>query len=233
LERARVIEALAEDGVIIDPSGQAPAHLLMLAAAQGILCRGPETDRGEPTYVLLDDWVPKADDADEDADLRRLATRYVAGHGPTAAADLAAWSGLPIGTARRAFAAADADLVHIETAIGPLAVLPGQDRPPLNRPSVRLLGLFDGYLLGYRDRSLSVPPDHERQVQTGGFIMPTVLSDGRAVATWRTTQRRAATLVDVRSFGEVADRTGRGVRSEVADLARFLGRPVELRDGLL
>ena len=227
LERARIIEALAEEGVTIDPSGQAPAHLLMLAASEGIVCRGPETDRDEPTYVLLDDWVPRTDDEHGDdpgdqADLRRLATRYVAGHGPTAPADLAGWSGLPIGTARRAFAAAD--LVEIDSAIGPLAVLPGRDRPPPNRSSVRLLGHFDGYLLGYRDRSLTVDPAHDKQVQAGGgFIMPTVLVDGRAVATWRTTRRE----VELAPFGELTDRAARCVRAETADLARFLGKPLE------
>lgn len=218
MERAQIVDALAEDGVLIDARSQAPAHLLMLAASKGLVCRGPETD-----YVLLADWVPDTDDNAED-DPRRLATRYVAAHGPTGAADLAGWSGLPIGAARRAFAAAD--LVEIDTELGSLFVLPGQDRPPSARSSVRLLGLFDGYLLGYRDRSLSVPPEHDKQVQSGGgFIMPTVLVDGRAVATWRTTQRREATFVGLEPFGDAAVRD---VSPEIADLARFLGKPVEL-----
>ncbi|HEV3361954.1 MAG TPA: winged helix DNA-binding domain-containing protein [Pseudonocardiaceae bacterium] len=222
LERAAIIEALAEEGVAIDPSGQAPAHLLMLAASRGILCRGPETHRDEPTYVLLDDWVPRTDDDDEQADLRRLATRYVAAHGPTAPADLATWSGLPVGTAKRAFAAAD--LVEIDSAIGPLAVLPGHDQPPPNRPSVRLLGHFDGYLLGYRDRSLTVDPAHQKQVQAGGgFIMPTVLVDGHVVATWRTTRGG----VELAPFDRLTDRAARGVRGEIADLGRFLGKQIE------
>jgi hypothetical protein len=220
LERAAIIEALATEGVAIDPSGQAPAHLLMLAASRGIVCRGPETDRDDPTYVLLDDWVPRTDD--DEVDLRQLATRYVAAHGPTAPADLAAWSGLPLGTAKRAFAAAD--LVELDSTIGPLAVLPGHDQPPPNRSSVRLLGHFDGYLLGYRDRSLTVDPAHGKQVQTGGgFIMPTVLVDGRVVATWRTTRDG----VELAPFDTLTDRAARGVRGEIADLARFLDKPVD------
>ncbi|HJP76260.1 MAG TPA: winged helix DNA-binding domain-containing protein [Pseudonocardiaceae bacterium] len=216
LERAQIVEALGEG---IDPASQAPAHLLMLAASKGLICRGP----GDADYVLLDDWVPDTDDNPDD-DLPRLATRYVAAHGPTGPADLAGWSGLPIGTARRAFAAAE--LVEIDTALGPLFVLPGQDRPSAGRLPVRLLGHFDGYLLGYRDRSLSVPPEHDKQVQSGGgFIMPTVLVDGRAVATWRTTQRRGATLVGLEPFG---DAVMPEVSGEIADLARFLGKPVEL-----
>jgi hypothetical protein len=211
MERARVIEALAEDGVIIEATSQAPAHLLMLAASTGLVCRGPETDRDEPTYVLLDGWVPPTDD-DPGDDLRKLATRYVAGYGPTGPADLAAWSGLPIGTARRAFA--DAGIAE--------SAAPGSVH------SVRLLGHFDNYLLGYRNRELTVDPAHDKQVQTGGgFIMPTVLVDGRAVATWRTTPRGDIYL---EPFGTLTERVLRGVRDEVADIGRFLGKPVELVD---
>jgi hypothetical protein len=213
MERARIIEALAEDGVVIDPKSQAPAHLLMLAASTGLVCRGPETDRDDPTYVLLDEWVPHTDD-DPSEDLRRLATRYVTGYGPTGPADLATWSGLPIGTARRAFA--DAGIDESDPATGPAT------------NSVRLLGHFDNYLLGYRSRELIVDPVHDKQVQTGGgFIMPTVLVDGRAVAIWRTTQRGDIYL---EPFDTLTDRVVRGVRGEVADIGRFLGKPVELVD---
>ena len=185
----------------------------MFAASTGLICRGPETDRDEPTYVLLDDWVPSTDDDPAD-DLRRLATRYVAGHGPTGPADLAAWSGLPIGLARRAFA--EAGIEESDTASGATV------------NSVRLLGHFDNYLLAYRDRTLTVDPAHDKQVQTGGgFIMPTVLVDGRAVATWRTTPRGDVYL---QPFGELTERALRGVRAEAADIGRFLGKPVELVD---
>jgi hypothetical protein len=217
--RAEVVAGLADAGVAIDGSGQAPAHLLLLAASRGVLCRGPETERDEPTYVLLEGWVPAAP---TDADLGRLAARYVAGHGPAAPADLAGWSGLPLGMARRAFAGAD--LVEIATELGPLAVAPGRAAPPDPGPAaVRLLGHFDGYLLGYRDRALSIDPAHERAVQTGGgFVMPTAVVDGRAVATWRTTRQR----VSVTPFATLSAATVEGIDAEVADIARFLDQPV-------
>jgi hypothetical protein len=217
--RAEVVTGLADAGVAIDGSGQAPAHLLLLAASRGVVRRGPETERDEPTYVLLDDGVAAAP---TDADLGRLAARYIAGHGPAAPTDLAGWGGLPLGTARRAFAAAE--LAEIATELGPLSVAPGRADPPDPEPfAVRLLGHFDGYLLGYRDRALSVDPVHERAVQTGGgFVMPTVVVDGRAVATWRITQQR----VSVTPFATLSAAAAEGIDAEVSDIARFLGRPV-------
>jgi hypothetical protein len=263
--RAEVVAGLDDAGVVIDGSGQAPPHLLLLAASRGVVCRGPETGRDEPTYVLLDEWVPAdrpattapaapaacavppadriariaaADPSADanpsggrtaarageptDADLGRLAARYLAGHGPAAPADLAGWSGLPLGTARRAFAAAD--LAEIATELGPLSVAPGRADPPEQGPAaVRLLGHFDGYLLGYRDRALSVDPAHDRAVQTGGgFVMPTVVVDGHAVAIWRTTGQR----VSVTPFATLSAAAAGGIDAEVADIARFLDRPV-------
>ena len=104
LSRAELVRGLAAKGVRIDPGGQAPAHLVGLAALRGLICRGPDLDGDEASYVLLEDWVGPAggrrgvlggDDA-----LAELARRYLGGHGPAAPEDLAAWSGLALGRAR-------------------------------------------------------------------------------------------------------------------------------------
>ena len=103
LTRAELMAAIAAEGVAIDPTEQAPAHLVHYAAMQGPMCRGPEVGADEPTYALLDEWVPSAPAVERDEALARLARRYLAGHGPATAADLATWSGLPMPDARAAF----------------------------------------------------------------------------------------------------------------------------------
>jgi hypothetical protein len=51
---------------------------------------------------------------------------------------------------------------------------------------LKLLGHFDTYLLGYRDRSLALPAEFAKKIQTGGgFLTPHVVLDGRVVGTWR------------------------------------------------
>ena len=52
LTRSELVDRLAARGIRIGP-GQAPAHLVGVAAREVVLCRGPERD-DEPTYVLLD-----------------------------------------------------------------------------------------------------------------------------------------------------------------------------------
>jgi Winged helix DNA-binding domain len=206
----------------IDPDSQAPAHLLAWAANVGLVCRGPENDHGEPTYVLAQDWVGARPDIDLPAATATLARRYLAGYGPATAEDLAAWSGLPITRARAALASV-ADEVTAVDLDGVTGYVVGEvDTAPA---PARLLGHFDAYLLGYRGRDLAVPADLRPRVQTGGgFVMPTVLVDGRAVGTWRTTAEGDALTVEIDTGSRISGEIG----NEVADLGRFLGRRAEL-----
>jgi hypothetical protein len=117
MDRAELITRLAHRGVRIDPTGQAPAHLVAFAAAEGVLCRGPDLAGGRASVILAEEVRAARSTGgprrfEGDAALRELARRYLVGYGPPSAdgaADLAAWSGLPIGAARRALDLLDAD----------------------------------------------------------------------------------------------------------------------------
>ena len=94
LSRGELVQALAAKGVRVDPGGQAPAHLVGYAAMRGLICRGPDLDGDEASYVLLEEWAGPGRALGPDEALAELARRYLAGHGPAAPEDLAAWSGL-------------------------------------------------------------------------------------------------------------------------------------------
>jgi hypothetical protein len=227
LSRAELIDRLVRRGVPVDPRGQAPAHLIGYAAAHGVLCRGPDLDRDEPGYVLLDEWVPATPELDADAALAELTRRYLGAFGPAGPADLATWSGLPVGTARRGFGLVADELA--ECAPGDY-LLAGTGRPaPTPGPTVRLLGAFDTYLLGYRDRAPMLPAQFASRIQAGGGIIhPAVLVDGRVVGTWRL--RRAGETRPARAAIELFEPLARAVtdslEEEVSDLGRFLDLPV-------
>lgn len=226
LTRPEVVARLVTHGVELEPRSQAPAHLLAYAALTGTIRRGPETPDDEPTYVLGPGEPSDADPAQLQA---RLALRYLAGHAPASAADLAAWSGLPLGVARAGFAAIADRLRPVDTPGGPAHVLDHVPDPasPAPRGSVRLLGHFDPYLLGYRSRSLAVPDSFAGRIQAGGgFVMPAVLVDGVAVGTWRQQHRARHSEVLVEPFGALPEDTPAGIEAEAADLGRFLGRAV-------
>jgi hypothetical protein len=234
MPRAELVRALAAKGVEVNPDGQAPAHLVGYAALSGLVCRGPDLDGDEASYVLLEDWVEKNRVLDGDDALAELARRYLSGHGPAAPEDLAAWSGLPAGRARQAFELIAGGLAEVELdgrrlwapkgAIAPRA--PARTKGPV----VRLLGRFDDYLLGWRGRDLILDPRFARRIQAGGgWIHPAVVVDGRVAGTWRSRSAGGRLGVTVEPFGRLPAGARPGLEAEAADLGRFLGAEAVLR----
>ena len=178
LARPQLGERLRAAGIAAE--GQRLPHLLGLAAARGLIVLGPVLPDGHG-FVPARDWLePSASPPDRDAALAELARRYLRGHGPAAPQDLAAWSGLGLRAARAAFAAIAGELA----ADGERVDLAERDAPR-GRGAPRLLPAYDPYLLGWRDRSFAVAPEHARLVHPGGgTIRATAIADGRAVATW-------------------------------------------------
>jgi hypothetical protein len=197
LDRAALAERIAAAGVRAD--GQRTPHLLGLAAHRGLIVFGPGA------YVLARDWLPPARRVDRAAALAELGTRYLRGHAPAEPEDLAAWSGLPLGDARAALAAART----------PRTRVPGR-LPP------RLLPAFDPYLLGWRDRSLAVAPEHAKAVHPGGgMLRATAVANGRAVGTWTFSGGKVA----LHPFAPLPGSVAAGLEREARRLERAARSP--------
>jgi winged helix DNA-binding protein len=224
-----IAAALAEEGPLtrgelgarlaghgLRTAGQALPHLLLRAALDGEAVLGPDRD-GEPAFVAARDWLGPPPAVDRGAALAELARRYLAGHGPATDADLAAWSGLPRRDARAGLGA----LAAGEANVGDDGLVDLTGREPPERTGVRLLGAFDPYLLGWRDRAFALDAAHARRVHPGGgIIRATVLVDGAVAGTWRAERRGSRLRVEVDAFPgtELAVPA-----DEEADLARFEG----------
>ncbi|MEV0269975.1 winged helix DNA-binding domain-containing protein [Hamadaea sp. NPDC050747] len=198
LSRAEIVAELE-----LDLRGQAVPHLMAYAAGRGLICRGPDLAKDEPGYVLLDEWAPKATPPNDP--LAELARRYQQAFGPATAEDFATWSGLPITTVREPFQTAQSE-----------------ESAQLDEPGgsgLRLLGAYDTYLLGYRDRSLMLDPAYAHRIQAGGGVLhPTVVVDGRVAGRWKLTAGR----VVVEAFDDIIHSRRDELAAEEADLARFL-----------
>ncbi len=167
LTRAEVATLLERAG--LPSTGQAPAHVLGAAAARGVLVLGT-------TGEILP--APRGGAAPADP-LAELARRHLASRAPARPEDLAAWSGLPLGLARRAWK----DLALVE--IGEGWALRDHVPDPVPGDLVRLLPMFDELLLGWKDRTPVVPAEHAKAVLPGGGILrATVTVGGRVAGTW-------------------------------------------------
>src|SRR5258707_62828 len=116
------------------------------------------------------------------------ARRYLRAYAPVGVRDFAGWAGIALGQARRGFQRLGGEIEAVEIGGEEAWVTGGTEPEPPDaaQPCVRLLPLFDAYLLGYRSRDLALAPQFVRQIQAGGgWIHPTVAVDGRIVGTWR------------------------------------------------
>jgi hypothetical protein len=231
LSRSDLVAGLAAEGVEIAPKGQAPAHLVGYAAMRGLVCRGPDLDGDEPSYVLLETWADAPRALAPDDALAELARRYLGGHGPAAPEDLAAWAGLPLGRARRAFELVAGELDEVELDGRPLWAPAAVAAARSAGQAVRLLGRFDDYLLGWRSRDLVLDPGFAGRIHAGGgWIHPALVVDGRVAGTWRA--RRAGDRLEliVEAFGGRLPHGARpALEAEAADVGRFLGAEPVLR----
>ena len=222
LTRPELAERMAAQGIRTE--GQATPHLLKLAALRGIAVLGP-LQEGRQAFAPARDWLGAApprelSGVDREAALAELARRYLRGHGPATPGDLGAWAGLALRDARAGLGSIAEELIELGRGLVDLAAreaLP--DRVP-----PRLLPGFDPYLLGWKDRSFAVPPDHSRRVHPGGGMLRAVATvDGLAVGTWSARRRGARLAVELELFAPVGTEDADTLQGEAADVARFEG----------
>jgi winged helix DNA-binding protein len=223
---ARIERVLAEEGPLIGKdlrerlasadlptAGQAFIHLMFMAAARGILVRGPMIGK-QHAYALVHDWLGPQRPVDRDAALAELARRYLAGHGPAGDRDLARWTGLPLRDARAGLGAIAAELVEREDGLVDLAQRP----PTAPLPPPRLLGAFEPVLLGWTSREDVVGP-HKLLVTINGIFRPFAAVDGRAVATWKLANGK----LTVAHLAKVTKKDAAALEAEADAVLDFLG----------
>lgn len=225
LIRSEIAERLRRQGIRTE--GQAIAHLVWLAAAQGLICYGPNRD-GEQCFVLVRDWFGEPKPMEPEAALAELAVRYLAAHAPATPADMAFWSGLRLTDAKRAWTAIQDRLVAVETNRGTRWALRSHEEPAASG-LVRLLPAFDEYLLGWRERDIvASAEDWSRVNRGGGWLHPVVINDGSLVATWRMERSSKTLSIEINPFDRLPPAVRRGVATEAADIATYLGSSANL-----
>ncbi|HEY5941464.1 MAG TPA: winged helix DNA-binding domain-containing protein [Solirubrobacterales bacterium] len=197
----------------VPTEGQIFIHLMFIAAARGILVRGPMVGK-QHAYVLVRDWLGKQKPVDRERAVTELARRYLVGHGPADDRDLARWAGLPLRDARAGLAAIAGELEEREDGLVELKRHPAT--APV--PPPRLLGAFDPLLLGWTSRDEVVGP-HKILVTINGIFRPFALVGGRAVATWKLN----AGKLTIEHLSKVRKQDAAALDDEAQRVLEFLG----------
>jgi hypothetical protein len=192
-EHARALRERLGDGTLHREDVEA---LVGKALANGVglwvdLVRAPPSGTWErrraDLYAAADAWVGPPDGTPEADAMAHLVRRYLAGFAPATGADVASFTGLPIGTVRtllerlelRRFRSEDGDeLVDL-----PRAPLPDPDTPA----PPRFLPTWDATLLVHARRAGILPEEYRPRVFTSRtpHSVPTFLVDGAVAGAWR------------------------------------------------
>ncbi|HEV3030025.1 MAG TPA: winged helix DNA-binding domain-containing protein [Polyangia bacterium] len=220
-------EAFAElERAGIATSGQRGIHILGALAMQGLLCLGARRGR-QPTFVLLDEWLPRSRALERDEALGELARRYFTSHGPATPVDFSWWSGLPLGEARRAVELAGKTLVKRGPAGDTWSATP--PRTGARATVAHLLPPWDEFTVAYRDRAAFLEAAHAKRAGNGIFSVVTI--DGRVAGTWRRQEKAGAVRVRVQLFEPPGAAVHGALERAVSRFARFVGLPGSLSLG--
>ncbi|MDX6631235.1 MAG: hypothetical protein QOH00_3481 [Gaiellales bacterium] len=226
LTRPQVMQLFGDAG--IDTAGQRGYHILVRLARSALICLGPMQGK-QQTFVLLDDWAPRAESLDlsrEDS-LRLLASRFAVSRGPVTEQDFARWAGLPVTDARRGLRAAGLAVrafdgtdywLAADAADGPA--------PPAGRRRTYLLAGFDEYFLGYKDRDALLERHHSENIAPGanGVFRPLIVAGGQIVGTWARAVHGEELTISLDPFAAAAELVEQ-VEPEAERFRDFLGLP--------
>jgi len=201
--------AVLEKGGIAAGAGRG-LHVLFTLAHERVVCFGPRQGK-QPTFVLLDEWIPASPPKPREEALAELARRYFTSHAPASVGDFVWWSGLPVKEAKEAIALSGASLDGDGSAATP--------------PSVHLLPPFDEYTVAYKDRAAILDPAFARRLNSGGGMLnAVVVVNGRVAGNWKRTIIRDSVAVTASPFHALTKRETCAVEREAARYAAFLGK---------
>ena len=203
-------------------------HILGHLAQKGIICFGPRQGK-QPSFTLLEEWVPPSKTLARDEALAELARRYFTSHGPATVHDFAWWSGLKIADARLGIAMAA--LEREDEEINDQTYWFARSTPVAYREpgEAYLLPSFDEFIVAYKDRSLILAPNFKKQVNAGGGILnPTVVTDSQITGTWKRKLKPKSVTIEFYPFGELNQKQVKALSAATNRYGTFLNLPVEL-----
>ena len=195
----------------IPATGQRLAHIVMQAELEAVICSGPRRGR-QFTYALAGERAPHADRFAGDEALQELTLRYFRAHGPATIRDFMWWSSLKAADARRGVDIARLKRAELDGLV--LWSVPGGLGPARTIESVRLLPIYDEYLVAYRDRAHVTTPLAGFDIFANYLIV-----DGRLAGSWRAPDG----AVTLQPGSRLAPRSTALAAAEVKRYQRFTG----------
>lgn len=209
--------------------------IVRIPVAEGLVCYG-SGESNEINFIRIDQWLPKLKSesiAVTEAQCT-LFRKYLRAYGPATLTDFSHWSGISMQEVKPLRPVLEAELTEIPGEKKSWMLLL-EDVAVLNKNSgtetcIRLLPIFDSYLLAHRDKEhLLSDQNYKRVYRNQGWISPVVLINGTVAAVWSHKLQHKKLLVKIEPFGKLSRAARLGIEREAEHLALFFGSGLDLQ----
>ncbi|MGO8795861.1 MAG: winged helix DNA-binding domain-containing protein [Candidatus Sulfotelmatobacter sp.] len=208
--------------------------------AEGLICYGG-AEGNDITFTRTDQWLEKR----QHKQLRSrpistidaqcaLLRKYLHAYGPATPGDFSHWAGLPMPQVKALPALMAPELA--EVPVGDKAgFMLREDVAELEKSStkesrIRLLPLFDPFLLAHREKDHLLGAEHYKRVyRNQGWISPVVLIDGEIAGVWSHKIQKKNLLVTIEPFENLSKKARTGIERQANALAIFFAGDLDLK----
>ena len=220
------LHALFEKAGIATRGESLMSHLLMRAELDQVICSGPRKGK-QFTYGLLDDRAPRAQTMHRADALAELARRFFQSRGPATVQDFARWSGLTVADATRGLSAVESALERETIGRRTLWFPSARRTRGTDLPTAHLLGIYDEYISGYKDRGEIIDRKHgNRLFAMGAAPTRIVVINGRVIGTWSRAVGKRDTHLTWDLFVRVSPAERKALEAARGRYLEFVGTPV-------
>ena len=207
--------------------------------AEGLICYGGQGH--EISFVRTDQWLEKRlhqqlvakpiTTVDAQCDLMR---KYLHSYGPASVRDFAHWAGLPMQQVKLLPPLLAPELEEIpvgkKTAFMLREDVAALEKSSTKEASIRLLPLFDPFLLAHREKDHLLGAEHYKRVyRNQGWISPVILIDGGIAGVWSHKIQKTRLAVRIEPFGKLTKALRTGIEREASALALFFASELDLQ----
>lgn len=221
MTRPELYTTLERSGIPAD--GQRGIHILRHLAIEGRICLTSPRSK-QPCFTLLERRIPSGPLPDRETSLARLTQRYFQSHGPATEQDFAWWTGLPLKDVRQGIALVASQLEKVHVA-GTWYWYIHKGSAASKPTGSFLLPGFDEFLLGYRNRNLTLAPQYASRIVPGnnGIFLPIVVVGGQIVGSWKRKEVKKQTQWEFAPFTPWSSATTRSLRKPQRQIDTFWG----------
>lgn len=216
LTRPELYAILEKNGIKADE--QRGFHILGFLAVNSVICYGPKKEK-QPTFVLLDEWLPKTKDLETDEAISKITLTYFQSHGPATIHDFSWWSGLNLTEIRLGIEILGKKILHQEKN-GKIYYMSDVTKNIVQDKNVYLLPPYDEYTVSYKHRDDVLDPKHVITSRNGIFS-PIIVVYGKIVGIWSRKTVKNTVKVTPEFFIKIGKSEQKLLDEKIAEVIEF------------